>query len=177
MIRCPFALDKMSYDRNSGLVIYRSKMHATLERNYQLMPALKWLRLLLNHVPDEYEHLVRYYGYYSNRSRGVRQLAGQDDDTSASIVVDEPPPDARHKASWARLIQKVYEVDPLECPDCGATMRIIALIDNADVIERILKHLKVWDAQPEIISPAGPDPPWPQAETLPITYHPVPDIA
>jgi hypothetical protein len=22
-----------------------------------------------------------------------------------------------------------------------------------------------------------PDPPWPQAETLPITYHPVPDIA
>jgi len=50
-------------------------------------------------------------------------------------------------------------------------------IDNADVIERILKHLKVWHPQPEIISAAGPDPPWPQAETLPITYHPVPDIA
>ena len=41
MIRCPFALNKMSYDRNSGMVIYRSKMHATLKRNYQLMPALK----------------------------------------------------------------------------------------------------------------------------------------
>jgi hypothetical protein len=77
-----------------------------MKRNYQLMPALKWLRLLLNHVPDKYEHLVRYYGYYSNRSRGVRRLAGQDDDTSASIVIDEPPPDARRKASWARLIQK-----------------------------------------------------------------------
>jgi hypothetical protein len=45
----------MSYDRNSGMVIYRSKMHATRSRNYQLMPALKWLRLL-NHVPDKYEH-------------------------------------------------------------------------------------------------------------------------
>ncbi|MBU2678310.1 MAG: hypothetical protein KJP16_14670 [Gammaproteobacteria bacterium] len=33
------------------------------------MPALKWLRLLMNHIPDKYEHLVRYYGYYSNRSR------------------------------------------------------------------------------------------------------------
>ena len=54
----------------------------------------------MNHIPDKYEHLVRYYGYYSNRSRG------------------------------ARLIQKVYEVDPLECPDCGATLRIIALIDD-----------------------------------------------
>lgn len=23
---------------------------------YQLMPALKWLRLLVNHIPDKYEH-------------------------------------------------------------------------------------------------------------------------
>jgi hypothetical protein len=38
-------------------------------------------------------------------------------------------------------------------------MRIMALIDNADVIGRILKHLKVWDRQSEILSPAGPDPP------------------
>jgi len=32
----------------------------------------------------------------------------------------------RRKANWTRLIQKVYEVDPLECLNCGATMRIIA---------------------------------------------------
>ena len=62
MIRCPFALEKMRYDGKSGMVIYRSKLHATLKRNYQLMPALKWLRLLINHIPDKYEHLVRYYG-------------------------------------------------------------------------------------------------------------------
>jgi hypothetical protein len=76
------------------------------------MPALKWLRLLLNHVPDKYEHLVRYYGYYSNRSRGARRLAEQEHDTSATIVIDEPPLDAHCCASWARLMQKVYEVDP-----------------------------------------------------------------
>ena len=57
MIRCPFALEKMRYDAKSGMIIYRSKMHATLKRNYQLMPALKWLRLLMNHIPDKYEHL------------------------------------------------------------------------------------------------------------------------
>ena len=28
------------------------------------MPELKWLRLLMNHIPDEYKHLVRYYGDY-----------------------------------------------------------------------------------------------------------------
>ncbi|MBA3565121.1 MAG: transposase [Gammaproteobacteria bacterium] len=177
MIRCPFALEKMRYDGNSGTVIYRSKMHATLKRNYQLMPALKWLRLLLNHVPDKYEHLVRYYGYYSNRSRGARKQAANDNDTPALLIIDEPTVDTRRRANWARLIQKVYEIDPLKCPDCGATMRIIALSDDADVIERILRHLKLWDPSPDTHSPAGPDPPWPQGETLPITCHPVPDIA
>ncbi len=34
MIRCPFALNKMSYDQKSGMVIYRSKLHATLKRNH-----------------------------------------------------------------------------------------------------------------------------------------------
>jgi len=56
-------------------------------------------------------------------------------------------------------------------------MRIIALIDDVDVVERILKHLKVWDPQPDTLTPADPDPPSPQGETLPLTYHPVPDIA
>ena len=38
------------------------------------MPALKWLRLLMNHIPDKYEQQVRYCGYYSNRARGGRQV-------------------------------------------------------------------------------------------------------
>ncbi len=34
---------------------------------------------------------------------------------------------ATHKKSnqtWARLIQKVYEMDPLICPRCGSEMKI-----------------------------------------------------
>ena len=177
MIRCPFALEKMRYDKKSGMVIYRSRLHATLKRNYQLMPALKWLRMLMNHIPDKYEHLVRYHGYYSNRSRGARRLVDNSNDVAESIRIDEPPADNRRTANWARLIQKVYEIDPLKCTRCGATMRIIAVIDDAGVVERIRKHLSVWDPQPETRSPAGPDPPWPKGETIPLTYHPVPDIA
>jgi hypothetical protein len=56
-------------------------------------------------------------------------------------------------------------------------MRIIALIDDAGVIKRILKHLSGWDPQPGTHLRTGPDPPWPKGETIPLTYHPVPDIA
>ena len=50
MIHCPFVLEKMRYDQKSGMVICCSMLHAILKRNYQLMPALKWLRMLMNHI-------------------------------------------------------------------------------------------------------------------------------
>lgn len=177
MIRCPFALEKMRYDEKSGMVIYRSRLHATLKRNYQLMPALQWLRMLMNHIPDKYEHLVRYHGYYFNRSRGARRLVENGNEPAGPIRIDEPPADNRRKTNWARLIQKVYEIDPLKCVNCGGNLRIIALIDDVDIIERTLKHLKVWHPRTENRSPAGPDPPGPKGETIPLSYHPVPDSA
>lgn len=45
---------------------------------------------------------------------------------------------ARARSTWARLIRKVYEIDPLECPKRGAQMRVIALIEDPADIERIL---------------------------------------
>ncbi len=36
----------------------------------------------------------------------------------------------------------VYEVDPLPCPKCGGQMRVIALIQEPAVIDKILKHLR-----------------------------------
>jgi hypothetical protein len=35
-------------------------------------------------------------------------------------------------------------VDPLVCPKCQGTMRIISFIEDAQVIRDILKHLGIW---------------------------------
>ena len=67
--------------------------------------------MLCKHIPDRYEHLVRYVGWYSNRARGERaKKAG----LSAGVDLASPSEDtatefsARAKAAWARLIRKVY---------------------------------------------------------------------
>lgn len=39
---------------------------------FVFMPGAEWLALLCEHIPDRYEHLVLYVGWYSNRSRGAR---------------------------------------------------------------------------------------------------------
>jgi hypothetical protein len=85
---------------------------------------------------------------------------------------------ARVRSTWARLIHKAYEVDPLECPRCKGPVRVIALIDDAAVIRKILSHLGLWAPQPARgRQPGQPahEPPVPSTPVL--TYHPVPDIA
>jgi hypothetical protein len=66
MLLALMSLEKMSYDAATGTVIYRSKVHAGRKRNFQLMPGAEWLELLCKHIPDRYEHPVRYVGWYSN---------------------------------------------------------------------------------------------------------------
>jgi hypothetical protein len=49
------------------------------------------------------------------------------------------------KQNWARLIQKIYEVDPQICTKGQGTMKIISIVDDFDIIEQILKHPDLWD--------------------------------
>ena len=57
-------------------------------------------------------------------------------------------------------------------------MRVIALIEDPAVIRRILEHLGRWAPQvPQRSPPLGPEA-WPAyAASLPLTYHPVLDVA
>ncbi len=89
MLRAPFSLAKMTYDPNSGTVIYL--------------------------------HEAR-----------------------------------RARSTWARLIHKIYEVDPLECPRCKRPMRVIALIDDTAVMRKILGRLGLWAPQQTPRTQIGP---------------------
>ena len=48
------------------------------------------------------------------------------------------------------LIQRVYHVDPLTCPKCGGTMKIIAFVEarQNEVIRKILEHCGLWRDPP-----------------------------
>ena len=177
MLRAPFSLEKMTYEPVSGTVIYRSRLHKSLKRNFQVMPGADWLALLCRHIPDRFEHLVRYAGWYSNRARGKRRRMGAG---ALCVAVEEAdaPTAARARSTWARLIHKVYEVDPLECPKCNGPMRVIALIEDSNAIRKMLSHLGLW-APPQPLRPQH-GPPGRRQSGAPaniLTYHPVPDIA
>ena len=58
-----------------------------------------------------------------------------------------PGPRAGSVSTWAMLLKRVFEVDPLECPKCGCRMKIISFIERrqSEVIEKILRHCGMWE--------------------------------
>ena len=44
------------------------------------------------------------------------------------------------RSAWARLITKVYEINPLVCPRCGSEMSLIAVITDPAEVRTILRH-------------------------------------
>ncbi len=51
----------------------------------------------MTHIPDKYEHLVRYYGYCSNCSRGGRKQVEQEQGATLPTSIDESPIDYRSR--------------------------------------------------------------------------------
>jgi len=72
-LHSPFSLEKVRYQAKTGTVIYQSKMHPVLKRNFEVFSACDWLAALTAHIPNAGEHLARYYGWYSNVKRGKRR--------------------------------------------------------------------------------------------------------
>ena len=91
---------------------------------------------------------------------------------------NEPAEPTRCGQTWAMLIKRVYEVDPLKCDRCGGEMKVIAFIEppRGDVIEKTLLETVPHDATANSSSPLAqsaepgwgyePDADW---ETQPIS--------
>ena len=54
-----------------------------------------------------------------------------------------PEPNVR---ALARLLRKIYEVDPLTCPRCLAPMKVVAVIEQPKIIRQILQHLNLYES-------------------------------
>ena len=69
---------------------------------------------------------------------------------------DTDEPTRRARLSWAKLIRRVYEVDPLLCPFCGAEMKILAFILDFATAKAIRESLELPAQEPEPLAHAPP---------------------
>jgi hypothetical protein len=70
-----------------------------------------------------------------------------DDTPDADLVGPDDPARAR-RLPWAEFFKRVFREDVLVCRRCGGEMRLIAVIEDPAVIEKILRHLRRWERGP-----------------------------
>jgi len=158
IVLASFSQERMTSIPEESKVIYRSKD----DKKEKDFDALEWIAAMCSHVPNKGEQMVRYYGFYSNVSRGKRK--NQDQDDLIPSILEPDGSSSEYRKNWARLIQKIYEVDPLTCPKCSGKMKVISMIEDENVIKKILKHLGLWNQKAR---------PPPKANSPPMTpeYH------
>jgi hypothetical protein len=131
-----------------GKVIYRTgkstcmrfpehgdeQLKAGTLRNFQVFEPLEFLAEVTQHIPEKGQHQILYFGYYSNKQRGMRKkrINVENKQICSACEVDDTDKDfaKKRRMTWAALIKSVYEVDPLECPNCGGRMKIITLTER-----------------------------------------------
>jgi hypothetical protein len=156
-LRNAFSEQKITYLEDTDKVLYRSAMtHGSNKKNFGIYTAEEFIAVITQHIPDKHFQMVRYYSWYSNRSRGERNkadLSGTEDQPSPDppqttvLDVSDYKPHRIPSKTWREIIKKIWEVDPLSCPRCGHEMKIISLINDPHVMERILRHLGLWNQQ------------------------------
>ena len=166
--RPPFALEYL-HQRDALHLIYRNpkpvRTTAPGARPAALvLTPLELIDKIAALVPPHRAHGHRCYGVLAPNAP-LRPLV-----TALAPVAVPPAPILvatrdlpRHRAVarylWAMLLARIYEAFPLQCPICHASMRIIALINDACTVEKILDRIGESTQSP-CIAPARRPPLW-----------------
>jgi hypothetical protein len=81
----------------------------------------------------------------------------------ADCLVGPDDPERARRLAWADLFQRTFREDVLVCQRCGGEMRVLAVIEDPAVIEKVLRHLGLWQRGPPhgrhvVVDPADREP-------------------
>jgi 5,10-methenyltetrahydromethanopterin hydrogenase len=96
-------------------------------------------------VPKPRVNLTRYHGILApnDRWRGLVTPARRGKGVKPASNAEVRSAAERHAAmTWAQRLKRVFNIDIVVCARCGGSIGVIACIEDQNVIERILAHLR-----------------------------------
>jgi len=131
--RLPAPLNRLSF--NDGMVKVAAR-----KQTLTLTP-VDFIAKLTLHIPNRYQNIRHYAGFYSsNIQRKVRSAKPKDktnDETIPATVEIKTPV----KPKWATLIAKVFGEIPIACPRCGTAMDLKEFVFDLRWITKVIPDL------------------------------------
>jgi hypothetical protein len=140
--RPPFASENLRW--NGPWILYRLPKPARDGRTIIQLEPLEFIERITAFIPYPRRHRRHYHGVFAPSSRLRKKVAANAQKTRL-----QAPQEAHETAkkiekisfNWAKLIARIYEVNPLLCLSCGKEIKIIAFVTHSTQIWRILKGI------------------------------------
>ena len=135
----------------NGNVRYELKTPYRDGTTHVIFEPLDFIAKLAALVPPPRANLTRFHGVFAPNSRYRARviLGGQGRGSELESPAEAPTPAEGHASmTWAQRLKRVFGIDIEICPACGGAVRIIACIEDPDVIEKILVHPETGVREP-----------------------------
>jgi hypothetical protein len=136
------AMDALEKQADYRLVMETPPDPKTGAASIELDP-LAWIHHITSHIPDPGRHCQRFYGAYSNRGRiSAIPADGENDDLPAALPGRDNSDVSREaRSTWARLIKKIFETDPLLCTHALVRASLSMLLNALMPVTRFAFHM------------------------------------
>ena len=127
-----------------------------------LFEPLELLEKLAALTPRPRINLILYHGVLAPNARWRARVVAEGAVAAATLPTGSPHgEDATAKPpprywSWARLMQRAFELDVLACPRCGGRLRLIATVEVPREIREVLDALALSTEPVDRADPPSP---------------------
>ena len=129
---------------SDGKISYELKTPYKNGTTHVLFEPLDFIARLAALVPKPRVHLTRFHGVFAPNSKYRAVVTGesQSKQNKSSVIEDKREVDEPHKAmNWAMRLKRVFNIDITVCKHCQGPVKIIACIEDRQVIDKILAHI------------------------------------
>lgn len=151
----------------SGNVRYQLKTPYSDGTTHVIFEPLDFIAKLAALVPKPRVNLTRFHGVFApNSKHRVDVTPAKRGKGRPHEEHEDKTPEQRHQSmTWAQRLKRVFNIDVSVCPKCGGEARVIASIEDQQIIDKILAHLMKKGAlppPPELLpaTRASPDSVW-----------------
>jgi hypothetical protein len=134
---------RLSLTRN-GQLRYELKTPWRNGTTHVIFEPLDFISRLVALIPKPRVNLTRFHGVFAPNSTHRAQVTPARRGKvkkPRSLDGDQTPAERRAAMTWAQRLKRVFAIDIETCSECGGDVRIIACIEDPEVIRKILTHL------------------------------------
>ena len=110
------------YDKKSDMVTFHYNRHEDNKYIERTLPAMDFIQLLIQHIPEKNFKMIRYYGLYARHREQDQKLHHARTAEKQRLFISFN--------RWRESILLSFGYDPLICPECGKQMSILEIYYN-----------------------------------------------